>query len=78
MPLYEYRCDEDGDLVTLLRPMAQADDPVEDPAGRGRAFHRVHSVFQVETSAPTSTGQAAAAAPRGGCACHPGGGGCGH
>ena len=33
MPLYEYRCEEDGSLVTLLRSMAEADEPVEDPEG---------------------------------------------
>ena len=25
MPLYEYRCEEDGELITLLRPMAEAE-----------------------------------------------------
>ncbi len=33
MPQYEYICDEDGEVLTLLRPMRSADDPVEDPAG---------------------------------------------
>jgi len=50
MPLYEYRCVEDGDLVEMLRPMADADKPVADPEGRGREFVRVHSTFQVSGS----------------------------
>lgn len=46
MPLYEYRCEEDGTLLELMRPMSQADAPVEDPEGKGRTFTRVMSVFQ--------------------------------
>ena len=53
MPLYEYRCEEDGSLVTLLRSMAEADEPVEDPEGLDRTFLRVHSTFQVD--APTAS-----------------------
>ncbi|MDG2201489.1 MAG: hypothetical protein P8K80_09960 [Phycisphaerales bacterium] len=73
MPLYEYRCEEDGDTLTLLRSMADADAPVEDPEELGRVFHRIHSTFQMDaTTAPRggfdSTG--------GGCGC--GHGGCGH
>ena len=47
MPLYEYEATEDGEIVTLLRPMSEADAPVEDPAGKGRTFRRRHSVFGV-------------------------------
>ena len=47
MPMYEYESVEDGEVVTLLRSMAEADDPVDDPAGRGRTFRRRHSVFGV-------------------------------
>lgn len=50
MPLYEYRCVEDGELIELLRPMSDADKPVEDPKGKGRKFHRVHSTFAVSGS----------------------------
>lgn len=46
MPLYEYRCEQDGTLIELMRPMAQADAPVEDPEKKGRTFTRVLSVFQ--------------------------------
>ena len=69
MPLYEYRCEEDGELITLLRPMAEADDPVADPEGRGRTYSRVHSVFQVDMPKQT------ASMPHGcggSCSCHGG------
>ena len=45
MPLYEYVCDQDGTVVELMRPMSKADDPVEDPAGKGRTFRRKQSTF---------------------------------
>jgi len=64
MPLYEYRCDEDGQTITLLRPMADADKPVEDPQGRGRTFRRALSGFSV--GGATATG---GSPPAGGCAC---------
>ncbi len=50
MPLYEYRCEEDGSTITLMRPMGEADDPVEDPKGEGRVFTRMHSTFAVGSS----------------------------
>jgi len=72
MPLYEYTCEEDGCTLTLLRTMAGADDPVEDPEGKGRLFKRTQSTFQVDATkrnvSSFSTGP--------GCAC--GHGGCGH
>jgi putative FmdB family regulatory protein len=45
MPIYEYICEKDGAVVELLRPMSRADEPVEDPEGRGRTFKRKHSTF---------------------------------
>ncbi len=45
MPLYEYVCEKDGAVIELMRPMAQADAPVEDPEGKGRVFKRRHSTF---------------------------------
>lgn len=64
MPQYEYECAEDGEVLTLLRPMREADAPVEDPKGKGRTFTRRHSVFGVGSAA------AATAAPEpGSCAC---------
>lgn len=62
MPIYEYESTDDGEIITLLRPMAEADAPVEDPTGRGRTFRRRHSVFGVG-----STGTSAAASSAGGC-----------
>ena len=76
MPLYEYECRETGDVLTLLRPMNNADDPVEDPEGRGRTFARRHSIFGVNAGA-----QAEAPSPPpmgGGCGCGRPGGQCGH
>ncbi|HLO41448.1 MAG TPA: hypothetical protein VK176_10525 [Phycisphaerales bacterium] len=45
MPLYEYSNDQDGTILELIRPMSQADAPVEDPEGKGRVFRRIHSTF---------------------------------
>ncbi|MHC4710204.1 MAG: FmdB family zinc ribbon protein [Planctomycetota bacterium] len=61
MPLYEYRCEEDGETITVLRSMDDADKPVEDPKGLGRTFVRAHSTFAV--------GAAKAEPPSPGCAC---------
>jgi hypothetical protein len=63
MPLYEYRCVEDGETITLLRPMREADEPVEDPRGLGRSFLRRHSTFSV------GSGDAARPAAGGPCPC---------
>ena len=75
MPQYEYECVEDGEVLTLLRPMAQADAPVEDPEGRGRTFSRRHSVFGVGRS--ESTQASSPAATEGFCPCGMRPGGCG-
>ena len=45
MPIYEYACEQDGTVIELIRPMAQADAPVEDPEGKARTFTRKHSTF---------------------------------
>lgn len=71
MPLYEYRCEEDGAVLELMRPMDRADDPVEDPEGKGREFHRVHSTFAAK-GAGASEGSGAG----GCCPCGKGPGGC--
>ncbi|MBL8757241.1 MAG: zinc ribbon domain-containing protein [Phycisphaerae bacterium] len=47
MPMYEYATD-DGTRIELLRSMADADKPVEDPEGRGRVFKRVMSTFAAQ------------------------------
>ena len=76
MPLYEYECQETGDVLTLLRTMDQADAPVDDPEGRGRTFTRKHSLFGVNAGATES---APSLPPMGGaCGCGRPGGGCGH
>jgi putative FmdB family regulatory protein len=65
MPIYEYVCEEDGTVIEVLRPMAEADRPVEDPEGRGRTFKRRLSTF-----APAgSTGAAGSPSPGGGGCC---------
>ncbi|MCH2148898.1 MAG: zinc ribbon domain-containing protein [Phycisphaerales bacterium] len=72
MPLYEYICEQDGSTITLLRSMAEADEPVTDPEGRNRMFSRMHSTFQMESPRRFEGG----GTPRPGCGC--GHGGCGH
>lgn len=66
MPLYEYVCENDGTVIELLRPISQADEPVQDPSGKGREFKRRHSTFAAKgqggTSLPITGGG-------GGCAC---------
>lgn len=63
MPQYEYESIEDGHVLTLLRPMSEADQPVTDPDGRGRTFKRRHSVFGVGSTQVGSMPQP------GSCAC---------
>ena len=63
MPQYEYESIEDGEVITLLRSMSDADRPVEDPAGKGRTFKRRHSVFGVGASSSSSMPES------GSCAC---------
>ncbi|MBU3728703.1 MAG: hypothetical protein FGM37_05570 [Phycisphaerales bacterium] len=50
MPQYEYICEDDGEVITLLRSMRDADAPVEDPSGKGRRFVRKLSCFGVAGS----------------------------
>jgi predicted nucleic acid-binding Zn ribbon protein len=50
MPIYEYESAEDGEVISLLRSMAESDDPVVDPKGQDRTFRRRHSVFGVMTN----------------------------
>ncbi len=69
MPLYEYRCIEDGSLVTLLRPMRDADAPVDDPEGTGRSFERVQSLFTVDGSTAPDRSASGGGCCGGGCGC---------
>ena len=71
MPIYEYESIEDGEVIELMRPMKDADAPVNDPAGRGRTFRRKMSVFGVSGAA------AAGAASAGPAHVHSAGCGCG-
>lgn len=74
MPIYEYQSEQDGEVISLLRSMSEADAPVEDPEGRGRTFRRRQSVFGVSTGAGASTD-----VPTGGCCpCGVGADRCGH
>jgi putative FmdB family regulatory protein len=72
MPIYEYTCEQDGTVLELLRPMADADKPVADPEGKGRVFVRKHSTFA------SKGGPSGRSLPiGGGCACGKPHGGCG-
>lgn len=74
MPLYEYRCETDGSVIELMRPMAQADAPVEDPEGKGRHFSRVQSTFA--TSGSTGGSNLLSKNSGGCCPCGKGKGSC--
>ncbi|MEL6328896.1 MAG: FmdB family zinc ribbon protein [Planctomycetota bacterium] len=69
MPLYEYECEQDGTVLELRRPMADADKPVEDPENKGRTFARRPSTFSAQA--------ARASLPQAHCPCGKPGGGCG-
>ena len=71
MPLYEYICEETGDVIELIRPMNKADDPVEDPERKGRIFKRKLSTFAAKSD--TNRGTSSPPHPGGGCCCNPGG-----
>ncbi|USN98096.1 MAG: zinc ribbon domain-containing protein [Phycisphaeraceae bacterium] len=71
MPLYEYVCEKTGDVIELIRPMANADDPVEDPERKGRVFKRKLSTFAAKSASglPASGGHV----HTGNCCCGRGG-----
>jgi hypothetical protein len=74
MPQYEYMCEADGEVITLLRAMRDADAPVADPLGKGRVFVRRHSTFGVAGGAKTVSlptgGGCACGRPHGSCGSH--------
>ena len=74
MPLYEYTCESDGSVIELIRPMADADKPVDDPENKGRVFKRKLSTFTAVGAAPITGGGPAAG---GCCPCGKTQGGCG-
>lgn len=73
MPIYEYVAREDGAVIELLRPMAKADEPVEDPDGKGRTFVRKASTFAAQGTAGATGGPASSG---GCCPCGKGAGAC--
>jgi putative FmdB family regulatory protein len=78
MPLYEYRCEETGEVIELLRPMADADKPVKDPQGKGRKFVRAHSTFATGAAAGAAGAGAGKSVSLGGCCpCGKSAGACG-
>lgn len=80
MPIYEYECVQDGEVIELLRTMKDADLPVEDPAGKGRAFRRRLSVFGMTggaSAAPSASMGTGGHVHSGGCGCGRPNGGCG-
>jgi putative FmdB family regulatory protein len=66
MPIYEYISEQDGAVIELVRPMADADKPVTDPEGKGRSFKRQISSFAAKGTG-TSSGGSASSLPIGGC-----------
>jgi putative FmdB family regulatory protein len=72
MPIYEYKCEQDGTVLELIRPMADADAPVKDPEGKGRTFTRKHSTFS-----SGGAGERSLPAAGGCCPCGKTSGGCG-
>jgi putative FmdB family regulatory protein len=76
MPLYEYICEQDGTVIELLRPMSQADEPVEDPDRKGRTFKRKQSTF-ASSGTTVSIGASGGHVHGGGCGCGKPHGGCG-
>lgn len=75
MPLYEYVCQTDGEVIELLRPIADADKPVDDPKGSGRVFQRCQSTFAPKGGA----GNGSPAPSAGGCCpCGKSAGACGN
>jgi hypothetical protein len=62
-------------VIELLRAMADADKPVEDPDARGRTFKRKHSTFA--TGGAASGGVDLMSRQGGCCPCGKRAGGCG-
>lgn len=76
MPIYEYVCEQDGTRLELMRPMAQADAPVDDPEGKGRTFTRAITAPNAKTSG--GAGSSSRGVSLGACCpCGKPGGGCG-
>jgi putative FmdB family regulatory protein len=78
MPIYEYTCEQDGTVIELIRPMADADKPVPDPESKGRSFTRKHSTFATGSAAAGSGGSTSLLSGGGCCPCGKTSGGCGN
>ena len=65
---------DDGTVIELMRPMSQADAPVEDPDGKGRIFVRRMATFEPKGGS-ASTGVSWGGGGGGGGCCW-GGGNC--
>lgn len=74
MPRYDFRCRECADTFTVTRPMAQAGDPAECPAGHGDT---VKLLTTVAVGGLAGSGRAPAPVGGGGGGCCGGGCGCG-
>ena len=77
MPLYEYYCADCQTKFATLRPMSQADDPLQCKNCEGMRTSRALSLFaaHIKGERNTSSTTAGNGGGGGGCAC--GGGGCG-
>jgi putative FmdB family regulatory protein len=73
MPIYEYVCEQDGTRIELLRPMSEADAPVDDPQNKGRLFTRAVTAPNAKTSGGGGAGVSLGAC----CPCGKNAGGCG-
>lgn len=69
MPIYEYECEQDGTVVEVIRPIADADKPLPDPEGKGRTFKRKLSLVAggAASVGHVHTGSCACGKPGGGC-----------
>ncbi len=80
MPLYEYYCADCQIKFDALRPMSQADTPIQCKACESAKTSRVLSLFAAHTKGDTNGAPAVAAGNGGfgGCGCGGGTCGCGH
>jgi len=76
MPIYEYLSEKDGAVIELVRPMADADKPFDDPENKGRVFKRKLSTFAAKGGS-VSAGASPGSGGGGCCPCGKSAGGCG-
>ena len=56
MPFYEYRCDSCEEDFTLIRPMADRDEPAECPECKTKGAKRAVSSFATSSGGSSSDG----------------------